>query len=82
MKTAIEKMGFNRREAAQYLGISENTLVDKLLKTGRIPFVKVDNGRIIISRNVMDRFMEGKLQVMELHIPDGAEFEELAIPKK
>ena len=51
----VIKMGFNRKEAAQYIGVSENTLV-KYLKDGLIPYRKVDN-RVFIARVELDRFL-------------------------
>jgi excisionase family DNA binding protein len=55
MEANIIKMGFNRKEAAKYLGVSENTLV-KYLKDEIIPFKKVD-GRVFITRIALDKFL-------------------------
>jgi len=52
----VIKMGFNRKEAAQYIGVSENTLV-KYLKEGLIRHKKVDN-RVFITRVELDKFLE------------------------
>lgn len=58
MEKEIKPAAFNRKQAAQYLGISENTLV-KLLRTNRINFVKAES-RIIIAKVELDRFLEGQ----------------------
>lgn len=57
MDIDIKPAAFNRKQAAQYLGVSENTLV-KLMKAGRINFVRAES-RVIIAKAELDRFLEG-----------------------
>jgi len=53
----VSQMAFNRKEASQYLGISEKTL-DKILSQGEIKFRRVDRG-YIIPKIELDRWLEG-----------------------
>jgi len=52
----IQKATFNRKEAAAYLGIAENSLV-KLLLNGRIQYVR-EGRRLLIPKTAIDRFLE------------------------
>jgi len=51
----VVQMGFNRKQAAKYLGVSENTLV-KYLREGLINYRKIDN-RVFITRVELDKFL-------------------------
>jgi excisionase family DNA binding protein len=53
----IQQMAFNRREAAQYLGIAEKTL-DKALQSGEIKFRRIGKA-MLISKVELDRFLAG-----------------------
>lgn len=50
-----EKCVLNRKEAAQYLGVAENTLA-KLLTAGKIKFVRAGR-RILIAREALDVYL-------------------------
>jgi excisionase family DNA binding protein len=52
----IQKATFNRKEAAAYLGIAENSLA-KLLLGGRIRYIRAGR-RILIPKVAIDRFLE------------------------
>ena len=56
MTKEVQKVAFNRKEGAAYLGIAENTLV-KLLNEGRISFIRVGR-RILIPKQTLDRFLD------------------------
>lgn len=51
----ITPQAFNRKEAAGYLGIAENTLV-KLLNSGRIKCIHAGR-RLIIPKRELDKFL-------------------------
>jgi excisionase family DNA binding protein len=51
----VIQMGFNRKQAAKYLGVSENTLV-KYIREGLIKHKKIDN-RVFITRIELDKFL-------------------------
>jgi excisionase family DNA binding protein len=53
----VQKEGFNRKEGATYLGISENTFA-RLLRDGRINCVRVGR-RVIVAKSELDRFLQG-----------------------
>jgi excisionase family DNA binding protein len=53
----IIPMALNRKEAAQYLGISEKTL-DKLLDRGDIKYRRIERA-YIIPKSELDKFLEG-----------------------
>jgi len=53
----ITQMAFNRKEASQYLGISEKTL-DKALQSGEIKFRRIGKA-MLIPKVELDRFLEG-----------------------
>jgi excisionase family DNA binding protein len=57
--TEIIQMAFNRKEASQYLGISEKTL-DKLLSSGEIKFRRIERA-YLIPKVELDRFLEGAM---------------------
>ena len=57
MAQTVEKQAFNRKEAAAYLGMAENTFV-KLMGSGRVHFVKVGR-RILVPRTSLDSFLNG-----------------------
>jgi len=63
MAIEIQPAAFNRKQAAQYLGISENTLV-KLLNSGKIRFVKAES-RLIIPKVELDKFLSGDQPVLK-----------------
>ena len=52
----VIQMAYNRKQAAQYLGLSVNTF-DKLLNSGRIKFKRVERV-MIIPKVELDRFLE------------------------
>jgi excisionase family DNA binding protein len=52
----IQKMTFNRKEAARYLGIAENTF-SKLLKEGHIRYIRAGR-RILVPKKALDEFLE------------------------
>lgn len=53
----IEQAAFNRREASEYLGISQKTL-DKLLASGRVKSQRIGKS-ILVAKVVLDKFLEG-----------------------
>lgn len=57
MMTDVTKAALNRKEAAQYLGLAENTLV-KLMNAGKIKFVRAGR-RILISPRALDEYLNG-----------------------
>lgn len=59
MTIEIQPAAFNRKQAARYLGLSENTLV-KLIQSGRVKQIKIDR-RVIIAKAELDRFLEGEV---------------------
>lgn len=56
MTKNVQKVTFNRKEGAAYLGLAENTFV-KLLRDGSIPFIQVGR-RILIPKQALERFLE------------------------
>ena len=60
MTEIINKAAFNRKEASQYLGVSENTFV-KLLQSGRIRHVTIGK-RVLVAKAELDRFLVGGLE--------------------
>lgn len=55
MPKEIQKVAFNRKEGAAYLGLAENTFV-KLLNSGTIKFTRVGR-RILIPKQALDEFL-------------------------
>ena len=55
MSKEVEKITFNRKEAASYLGLAENTFI-KLLKDGSVPHIRVGR-RVLIPKSAIDRFI-------------------------
>ena len=55
MKTEIIKQGYNREEAAKYIGVSVNTLV-KLCRDGYIGVIQIGRRRIY-NKGELDRFL-------------------------
>jgi excisionase family DNA binding protein len=53
----IEKQAFNRKEAAAYMGLAENTFINKLVKTNRIKYIQVGR-RCIFPKKELDKFLE------------------------
>jgi excisionase family DNA binding protein len=60
-KKQIERQGYNRKEAAGYLGVSENTLV-KLCRDGYVGVVQVGR-RKIYNKGELDRFLSQSIKV-------------------
>lgn len=56
MEKLLNKAAFNRKEAADYMGISIPTLV-RLLKSGEIPCRRIGQ-RWLISKNVLDNWLK------------------------
>lgn len=56
MTTDIKKAAFNRAEAAAYIGVAPNTLVN-LLKLGSIRHIKAGR-RLIIPKAALDKFLD------------------------
>lgn len=54
--TNIQKQAYNRKEAAVYLGMAENTFV-KLLKSGEVKFIRVGR-RVLIPIKALDEWLE------------------------
>jgi len=52
----VQKATFNRKEAAAYLGVAENTFA-RLLSQGRIKYIRAGR-RILIPKVAIDRFLE------------------------
>lgn len=57
MKAPTERRGFNREEAAAYVGVGV-TLFDKMVADGRMPKPKVAERRRIWDRGGLDRAFE------------------------
>ncbi len=55
---AVRQMGFNRPEAARYLGISL-TLLDELVRSGKLPARTAGKRRVVISRAACDAWLNG-----------------------
>ena len=55
--TNIQKQAYNRKEAAVYLGMAENTFV-KLLKSGEVKFIRVGR-RVLIPIKALDEWLDG-----------------------
>ena len=58
MTQVVEKQALNRKEAAAYLGMAQNTFV-KLMESGRVHFVKVGR-RILVPKTSLERFLNGE----------------------
>lgn len=56
----IEKRGYNRKEAAKYIGVAENTLV-KLEDSNLVNCIKFGR-RKIYPKTELDRFLESSLK--------------------
>lgn len=56
----VEKQGYNREEAARYIGVAENTLV-KLEKSGIVNCIKAGS-RKIYPKIELDRFLASALK--------------------
>jgi excisionase family DNA binding protein len=56
MTTEVRKVTYNRKEAASYLGLAENTFV-KLLNSGKVKYIRVGR-RVLIPQQSLDRFLE------------------------
>jgi excisionase family DNA binding protein len=57
MKNEVERAAFNKKEAAQYIGVSDKT-IGKLLKEGAIRCIRVGS-RVLIAKAELDRFLIG-----------------------
>ena len=55
MMTDANKVVFNKKEAAAYLGLCENSFL-KLLKSGRVKYKKAGR-RWLIPRKALDEFL-------------------------
>jgi excisionase family DNA binding protein len=56
MTSVIHKQGYNRKEAATYIGMAENTFM-KLLNSGEVNFIRVGR-RVIIPKKSLDAWLE------------------------
>jgi excisionase family DNA binding protein len=57
-RDVVQQMGFNRPQAARYLGISL-TLLDELLRAGKLKARAGGKRRIVISRHACDDWLSG-----------------------
>jgi excisionase family DNA binding protein len=58
MTNKIEKVAYNKREAAGYLGVSLYTLMN-ILNSGKVHFLRAGS-RFIIPKKSLDNFLDGK----------------------